>query len=396
MKKKILASIITLSLMLTMIPAKAFATNVNSEVQSSESNICLVQGDSTDIFNGNVSDVTLDYSYNIGNIDANGFCQSSLTFSIPTQDGMKTVTVEGELEETEDEDGNSFLVGPLEGQILIGSKLYDVTVGLTKDLRNNKVNAGVTMTMDTMNDEVEEAVMFSFGDKIEFAEIAEPIVEETNDIETYSYSTLASGSAKFKELSTVTAISITGKYENSTKRARTQIKSKISTIKKHYKEEKASHAKVRIHNIEVGLKRLNNSSPKTIIEGAEKIRINTGDDMVILKKVLLDMLSLAGIPTGTIDEMFGDSKGNVSKDENPDETSVNIRFGTSSTANFDTHAFPVIFQLGRIAGHNTAVSDKYKFYASITYHVKLDIILSGSTAFYLHSNTASATSSITV
>ena len=395
MKKKILASIITLSLMLTMIPTNAFATNVNSEAQPFESNICLVQGDSTDIFNGNVSDITLDYSYNIGNIDANGFCQSSLTFSIPTQDGMKTVTVEGELEETEDEDGNSFLVGPLEGQILIGSKLYDVTVGLTKDLRNNKVNAGVTMTTDTMNDEVEEAIMFSFGDKIELTEIAEPIVEN-NSIEPYSYSTLASATVKLKELSTVTALSMTGKYENSTKRAKNQVKSKISTLKNHFKEHNGTAGTVRIHKLEIGLKRLNNSSPKTSITGVEKLNINTGTGTVLLKSVLLDMLSLAGIPTGTIDAMLGNSKGSVTKDVNSNDTSVIIKFGAGSTANFDSTAFPVIFQLGRTAGHNTAVSDNYKFYANITYYVHINVPLSGTTTYYLHSNPASATSSITV
>lgn len=395
MKKKILASIITLSLILTMIPANAFATNINSEAQPFESNICLVQGDSTDIFNGNVSDITLDYSYNIGSIDANGFCQSSLTVSIPTQDGMKAVTVEGELEETEDEDGNSFLVGPLEGQILIGSKLYDVTVGLTKDLRNNKVNAGVTMTTDTMNDEVEEAIMFSFGDKIELTEIAEPIVKETNGIEPYSYSTLASATVKLKELSTVTAMSMTGKYENSTKRAKNQVKSKISTLKNHFKEHNGTAGTVRIHNLEIGLKRLGNS-PKTHIVGVEKLNINTGTGTVLLKSVLLDMLSLAGIPTGTIDAMLGNSKGSVTKDVNSNDTSVRIKFGAGSTANFDSTAFPVIFQLARNSGQNSAVSDNYKFYADITYYVHINVPLSGTTTYYLHSNPASATSSITV
>lgn len=147
--------------------------------------------------------------------------------------------------------------------------------------------------------------------------------------------------------------------------------------------------------MEIGLKRLG-SSPKTHIVGVEKLNITTGTGNVVLKNILLDMLSLAGIPTGTIDAMLGNSKGTITKDVNTNDTSVIIKFGAGSTANFDSTAFPVIFQLARNSGQNSAVSDNYKFYANITYYVHLNVVLSGSTTFYLHSNPASATSSITI
>lgn len=393
MKKKIIASIIVLSLIITIMPLSVFASESKIENLEFESQICMVQGNSEEIFNKKSSDVMIKYNYHINADNAKDKYRASLSFAIPTQEGIKNINVEGELEKTIDENNNWFLIGPLEGSFSVGATTYDVTAGFTNELETGKVNAGVSITSSSMNNEIEDAIMFAFGDKINRKETPESPVKGTYEVEPFSFSNVASATVKLKELTSVTAMSMTGKYERSTKRVKNQIKSKISTVKTHYKD-KGINASVKISYLKIGLKRVSTTN-KTYIIGVERLPIgNTPTGTVLLKSVFLDMLSLAGLPTSTIDAMLGDSKGSAFKDVNSDDTYVEINFASNAKANFDSTAFPVVFQMARSA--ESATTEKYKFYANITYQVHHSITLGGTTTFYLHSNTASDTASITI
>ncbi len=327
---------------------------------------------------------SIQYEYELGAIiSKDGTCEASLFFTLPGADQEK-VAVKGVLETIEDSVGKTFLTGPLEGSTVIQGKEYEVLVGFTKDLQTEKVNAGVTIF--NSGNAVEE-IVFAFGEKIE-RKIDMNIEGSKPSISPYAFENLATASGKINNTNT-TGVKVYGDYEKKSKRFKIRLKSYITSVEKYYKDIRNDVRTIRVSKYKLGLKRMA-ETPKSHIVGIEEdIKGGSG----VLSDIFSDLLSLLDIPGATI---LGAAKGTVDVAKGTANSYVEVKVHAGSTVDFDSKYFPIVYQLARNSGVNSAATQKYQFYGSLQYNLTGHNPQKGVISFYSNTEVASETVSISI
>lgn len=356
-------------------------------VLKERSSVKVVQ-DNNDVLSKQIQEEDIRYDYKISEPNENGICDAVLTFEIP--EICERIQVSGELEKVKDSEGKAFWMGPLEGMATIDGTEYQVLVGITKDLETGKMNAGVSMTS---SGSIDEQIMFAFGDRIDRKVESQEEPEQQNAIRPHAFSTVATTTAVLKNTNK-TGVTAYGSFEKSSSRFKVKLKSHIKEVKSYYMGIRTDVKDVAISKYTIGMKR-KGTSAHSYIAGIEEVSGKNGCSGV-LKSIFSDLLSLAGIPTSTIDAMLGTAKGSIAVTQTTTHACVETKVSTGNSVNFDANYFPVIFQLQRASGTTSAKAQDYEFYASIQYHLTGYIPQKGTVSFYSDTNNAAKTISVTV
>lgn len=356
-------------------------------VLKERSSVKVVQ-DNNDVLSKRIQEENIRYDYRISEPNENGMCDAVLTFEIP--EICESIQVRGKLERVTDSEGKAFLMGPLEGTVTIDGIKYQVLVGVTKDLETGKMNAGVSMTA---SESIDEQIMFAFGDRIDRKVESQEEPEQQDTVRPRAFSTVATTTAVLKNTSK-TGVTAYGSYEKSSSRFKVKLKSHIKEVKSYYMGIRTDVKDVAISKYTIGMRR-KGTSAYSYIAGMEEVSGKNGSSGV-LKSIFSDLLSLAGIPTSTIDSMLGTAKGSITVTQTTTHACVETKVSAGNSVNFDSNQFPVIFQLQRASGTTSAKAQDYDFYASIQYHLTGYIPQKGTVSFYSDTNNATKTVSVTV
>lgn len=391
--KKTVAFFLSIIMVVSAISISAFATNVTGS--GNESDITVITEDTFLNLFGDAS-ATIEYSYSVSPANSMGTHTVRLDMVINTATDAYPVTVSGEVDETVLADDVTLLQGPLYGELIIGGETYELSAGFSKLLNDDAINVGIVIN-PTVQDP--QQVMFAFGDVVITEEVQSLIDEYARAVQTevqseestlitegtagtLGYSQGGSAYGYLGNTSTVGQTLIV--YQDmSVKRIGVRVLTAKSNATTYYRNLYSPGASVRITKIVSGLERV--TSGGASISNIDSVTgAYVGKGTVSLKPLIIDILSLLGIPTSTFEAALSGLTGSLTWSVMGSNASVTAQFGTTSnTSGLDSAGLSTIFNLINSGG---AHIERFRAYSQVQYWVGYNVPLSGATSFYVTSN----------
>lgn len=347
------------------------------------------------------SDASADYSYNISSTNNDSVFCASLSAAITANNQEYQFSATGEVDMLELSDGSSILNGPLYGETVIDGVTYPFTAGLTKAVGENKINVGIAIN-PTINSSSQ--VLFAFGERV-MADEASIVVTELQSGE-YNLSIGAKNEAspmdnvvnfvkkgtttkKLSNVSTVNGQTLTVYYASNAKRVGAQVKTHLSAVKSYYNGVYNTSGSVYVNKIVISVAR-NSTSETSSVKCIDSITNGcSGKGTTVLKSLIVDLLSLFGIPTSTFETALSSLTGSLTSTVSGSKGTVTSIYPiTSNTSVLDSSGMTVGFNL---YNPDSAHSANYTISSDVQYRAAYNIPLSGATTFYVTANTASMT-----
>lgn len=286
--------------------------------------------------------------------------------------------------------------GALDGTATIGNENYDAIIAFAKLDNSPDVQLSATISG---NEDIPGSCYLLFGSDLITFSMQEELFQNAQNNEKVSDYNTASNISTSKVAQPVTTAYGSFKTSPTIRRGQTakayfdkgsiisiSLGSDCEKLEEHFKESgiqptsyvDTAHIELicddsdaRYHSWIVGMLQFDDygADPKTIL----------------IKPLLEDICSVAGIPTSVLDSIFSTLKGSVTARYNTNVSSVTFEFGRDDKANFDTGGAVVAFQMDRNNTGYTGPSG-YTMHTELRYVTHLADI-DAHTIRYVYTNT---------
>lgn len=310
--------------------------------------------------------------------------------------------------------------GPIRGSVIIQGAPYSVIAGFSKTNVTDEIQATVTIQAKRMEDAI-DPIVFNFGGKVLTSDIVDEIESKKTELsfsdgaevrssggalsylsedelngfvfEGYDYGTFNDPDADINGL----AQRARGYFDSSTNRFAVSIKSYCRNLTAYYNSVTEGAASD-IYSYSISLARTSDAADGySYIAGMESYDFdedNYGKRSLLLPLVE-DILSLFGVPTGTISAAFDGLKAKVERDISTDQANVSVNIGLLYLADFDDieAGVPFVFQLAKVTPNSDY--SYYNFTTSITYKTMI-FATADSTWYFTYTDAYDASKTVDI
>lgn len=404
-KKNIFMKVLVLMLVISTITSSSVMAKEKPKLKKNEIEFISNEAQVSKIIDGSEGtlteeSMTVDYSFEIEETNDERWPNVIMDIVIGINGKNYDFIAAGEVERLELTDNIKYLQGPLRGTVKIKGKEMDVIVGFQNVEGSEEVSLGLTIqasgesksdiafirTGKKVKDETINNAIDKYKDerkeKLVENEVDEPTTKEVSTSSSFSYEGSDYAYILNNGLNTETG---SGTYMRAYEdEVGNRVKTDFKTFSFRFDDSdfpsvpNGQFIDASIHEFRMGLKRTSGDSV-SYIANIEEIDFGSYENKTSsLFYVFLDVLAYFNYPTWTIDAVFGDAEGKVTRGNYANHQYINVKVSAFDKVDFDTDInMTTIFQL-QDSNTNYSGSSSYNSYTDLTY-----VIDCLSCAFYV-------------
>ena len=322
-----------------------------------------------------------------------------MKFSLNVGKSTYDVVVTGLLDEYDIDTDCRILHGCLRGDVKINETWYAITVGLTKEIDNDSVNAGVVMMPygDTWSDDV---IVFSMGDYVMPREVQALLLGDrfytVEDVVEPEQNSVASIDSTLGDVLSIEA----GIADSIAQSIRVHVTPDIDAVRDYVNEHYSytgtgGGVGFSLYSLQAGVRE---SSSYFTMAGVFTDHVENDTDYEDFKSfiwaVICDALSYYGVPTSTLSALLEYRTSDPVDTDSPNNCSITL---SGSKLYDDVETYGVAGEFATAPNTSLTPGSGYATaYGNATFRIVQNIPFSGPTSFYMDANEVTESVRVTV